>query len=150
MPVHLRSIAFLILLGNLAVLPAQDVLLETIGVVSSQGIYSAYTSIGSVADAYHGGVYTAEFTAQLMEEYANLMRASVTQLEKLQASNVLSAPDAVFIEQLLQGYQHLLQQALSYKDFLENGQEASLQAYEANRKSAWDVISHLLGLENRD
>ncbi len=126
---------------------SQDVLLETLGVIGAQGIYSAYTAIGSMADGYHGEVYDAEFSSQLLGESATLMQLTASQMDKLLESNVLSEPDAQFVIKLSAGYKLLHTQAVSYREYIATGDEVKLKMYESSRTQAWSLIAVLLGLD---
>ena len=48
---------------------SQNLLLETCGVLSAQGVYITYGSISTLADAYSYGVYEDELTLEVLSEY---------------------------------------------------------------------------------
>jgi len=92
---------FIISLNNPQTLKGQDLLLETIGALSAQGIYLTYTSIGSASDGHVSGVYTDELTSQLLLEYIYLSEAARDQLSLLMTSGTLDSEDLSYVAQLV-------------------------------------------------
>ncbi len=151
-----RSILLLVALFCLSGLNVQShlqagdrhtgLLLETIGVLSAQGIYLTYTSIGTLADGHSKGTYKNDFAVKLLNEYNTLCRTSMKQLNKLLSSGVLGDPDIKFVSKLIQTYELLIGEANGYKNYILTGQRAHIKVYSEKRRAAWSNISDLLGL----
>jgi hypothetical protein len=123
------------------------VLLETIGVLSAQGVSLTYGAIGPVADGYAKKIYTKELTTQLLTEYATLSGTAVKQLEKLAASGVLTGEDVGYVNKLVATYNHLIAEANGYKNYVATGKQEHVKIYSEEREKAWAAISDLLGLK---
>ena len=124
-----------------------DLLLETIGALSAQGIYLTYTSIGSASDGFANNTYDRDFTVQLLSEYISLSQAAKDQLSEVLTSGILSDEDVSFVAQLLTGYKYLISEANAYINLILTEDYKYYTEYENNRVRAWDLISELLGFE---
>ncbi len=121
-------------------------LLETIGVLSAQGVYLTYTSIGTLADGHAKGNYKDDFSVKLLNEYNALSRSSIKQLNKLLSSGVLGQTDVTFVAKLIQTFELLTAQSNGYKNYILTQNKAHLKVYSEKRREAWKNIAELLGL----
>ena len=141
---------FFIIFG-IQILSAQnksvDTLLETCGVLSTQGIYITYTSIGTLADAYVYGVYDDEATAGILSEYILLSEAVNEQLNVLLKKGSLHSDDIGFVIGLNNIYELLISEADAFKKYVTTKDESNLNIYNDSRLKAWDKIAILLGFE---
>ena len=141
---------FFILFG-IQILSAQnksvETLLETCGVLSAQGVYITYTSIGTLADAYIYGVYDDEATAGFLSEYILLSEAVNEQLNILLKTGSLHSDDIGFVVGLNNIYELLISEADAFRKFVTTKDESYLHIYDDNRLKAWDKIAILLELE---
>ena len=141
---------FFILFGS-QILSAQtksaETLLETCGVLSAQGVYITYTSIGTLADAYTYGVYGDEDTVGILSEYILLSERVNEQLNILLKTGNLHSDDIGFVVGLNNIYQLLISEADAFSKFVATGDESYIHIYNDSRLKAWDKIAILLGLE---
>ena len=141
---------FFIIFG-IQILSAQNksvnTLLETCGVLSAQGVYITYTSIGTLADAYTYGVYDDEFTTEILSAYVSLSEAVNEQLNVLLKTGSLHSDDIGFVIELNNIYELLISEADAYNKFVITKNESYLHIYDDSRLKAWDKIAILLGLE---
>ena len=124
-----------------------NLLLETCGALSFQGIYITFTAIGTLSDGYTAGMYDKEFASGLMSEYIILSTTVNEQLNTLLKANILSSEDTAFIIELNNIYQLLISEAQAYIDYLASGEESYIYIYDSNRTKAWDKIAKLFELE---
>ncbi len=124
-----------------------DLLLETIGVLSAQGLYLTYVSIGTLADGHANGNYDNDFTIQALQEYQNLAIVSRDQLKKLLTSPSIKGEDIIFIDDLISTLELLRGEAEGYSKYLETGSEEYIKIYDKKRTDAWDKITVLLDLK---
>ena len=143
-------ILFFIIFG-IQILSAQnksiETLLETCGVLSAQGVYITYTSIGTLADAYVYGVYDDEATAGILSEYILLSEAVNEQLNVLLKTGSLHSDDIGFVIDLNNIYELLISEADAFSKFVTTKDESYLHIYDNSRLKAWDKIAILLELE---
>jgi|TARA_B100001971_G_C18172753_1_gene528155 hypothetical protein len=146
--IHL--ILFFILFGT-QILSAEnksvETLLETCGVLSAQGVYITYTSIGTLADAYVHGVYDDENTVEVLSEYILLSEAVNEQLNVLLKTGSLHSDDIGFIIDLNNIYELLVSEADAFSKFVTTKNESYLHIYDDSRLKAWARIAILLELE---
>ncbi len=124
----------------------KGLLLETIGVLSAQGVYLTYTSIGTLADGHSKGTYKNDFAVKLLNEYNTLCRTCVRQLNKLLSAGVLGRQDISFVSKLIETYELLIGESNAYKNYVLTGQREHIRVYSKKRRAAWRNISDLLGL----
>ena len=119
-------------------------LLETCGVLSAQGVYITYTSIGTLADAYVYGVYNNEDTAAILSEYIILSQAVNEQLNVLLKTGILNSDDIGFVIDLNNIYELLISEADAFSRYVTTKDEKYLTIYDDSRLKAWDKIAILL------
>ena len=126
---------------------SDNILLETVGALSAQGIYLTYSSIGTIADGYAGGTYDSEFAGPFLAELATLSQNAKDQLTLLLTSGILSTEDISYVAHLITGYNYLQSEAEAYKQFINTGDEKYIEEYGKYRIQAWNLISELFGFE---
>ncbi len=122
-------------------------LLETVGVLSAQGIYLTYASIGTIADGYVNETYNSDFAFDMASELITLSQTAKEQLTLLLKSEILSSEDISFVAQLITGYGYLISQAEALIQIIETDNKKYINEFENYRLLAWDLISEMLGLE---
>lgn len=147
------SLALGLLLFGMISAPAgakshKGLMLETIGMLSGQGIYLTYVAIGSMADGYAKKVYKKKQASQLLKVYSNMALKAQKQLLKLKKEKAIKGSNLSSVEQLAETFEVLSDQALAFRDYLETGDSAKVDVYESKRKEAWKQISALLGLND--
>jgi len=85
-----------------------DLLLETVGVLSAQGIYLTYASIGTIADGYVNETYNSDFAFDMASELITISQTAKEQLTLLLKSEILSSEDISFLAQLITGCGYLI------------------------------------------
>jgi hypothetical protein len=123
-----------------------DTLLVTLGAVSAQGLLLTYTAIGTAADASVKAVYEADKALELMQMYEQLINTISQSLEDLSASGILSAEDKAFIDETIICYSFLNNQAQAFAKYIQTNKQEHADAFEFNRKKAWEKISKLLNI----
>jgi len=152
---RISSVSALVIIACSILIPGQsraqtkgkDVMLHTIGVLSGQGIYLTYTSIGTLVDGHHKKAYKDDFAVKLLDEYNMLSNKTIKQLNKLLSSGILSDADVKFINKLITTYELLTAESNGYKNFILTKQRSHITIYSKNRKAAWKNISELLGIK---
>ena len=124
-----------------------DLLLETVGVLSAQGIYLTYASIGTIADGYVNKTYNSDFGFDMASELIILSQTAKEQLTLLLKSEILSSEDISFVAQLITGYGYLISQAEALIQIIKTDDKKYFNEFENYRLLAWDLISEMLGLE---
>ena len=126
---------------------SHDLLLETCGVLSAQGVYITYGSISTLGDAYSYGLYEDELTLEILSEYLTLSQWVNEQLNTLLKSGVLNSEDTGAVIELNNIYKLLISQADALGQYIETKDESYIYVYEDSRVKAWDAIALLLELE---
>ncbi|MNK00395.1 hypothetical protein D3C87_181790 [compost metagenome] len=121
---------------------------EAFGGVSSITVYNTYLTIGAIADAYVGEVYTSDRVKELMGEQIAMMQSVIEMLSKCQVakSNGLTADDVLYIKELIACLESLKGEAQGLSDFTGGSADAQSR-YNTYREKAWEQIKDLLGLE---
>lgn len=140
-------IVIMLLAVNSAAAQNEKVLLETIGVLSAQGIYLTYTAIGTLADSYDKDVYDTDFTIQVLEEYLSITSAAKEQLNNLLSTGAITGNDITYLNKLIVTYDLLTAEANALKNFVRTGDTKHADVFHENREAAWDNITELLGLD---
>jgi len=145
-------IMMVILIGTITVtLSAYDddtlTMLETVGVLSGQGLYLTYTSIGAVMDAWSYDAYTDQEAMDMLYEFVAICETVVDQFDILLDSDIMNAEDVDYVSQLSGAYTLLIKQGEAGIDFIDTGTETYIDKFEEHRIAAWDKIAYLLGLE---
>ena len=124
-----------------------NTLLETVGVLSAQGVYVTYTSIGALVDGYAYNVYDEDFTSELLSEYIYLSTGVNEQLNELLRKGDLHSDDIGFVIELNNIYELLISEADAYRKYIMTKDESYLHIYDDSRVRAWNKIALLLEIE---
>ncbi len=149
--IRILVISFILFVLMTMTLSAYDddtlTLLETVGVLSGQGLYLTYTSIGAVMDAWSYEAYTDQEAMDMLSEFAGICESVVDQFDVLLDSDIMNSEDVDYVSELSGAYKLLIKEANAGSDFIETGDEHYLDKFDENRIAAWDKIEELLGLE---
>ena len=128
---------------------AQDegILLETIGVLSAQGLYLTYTAIGTLADGYNKDLYEEEFMLQILQQYIELTKVAKDQMQSLLSTQTLTGEDIGFVNNIVTTYNLLLAEANAMRNYVLTGTQEHVDEFHKHRNAAWANISDLLGLQ---
>ena len=124
-----------------------ELLLETCGILSVQGIYLTYTSIGGAADGNATGTYEDDFSVELLSEYVVLSEVAKNQLSTVLTSGILNEEDVSFLASLITGYGYLISEANAYINYIQTGKYKYIEKYNEYRTYAWNLMSELLDEE---
>jgi hypothetical protein len=123
----------------------RDLLLETIGSLTSAHYFQTYLNIGFVADGKANGTYTEKDARRVLDSIVSLVNSLDRKLEGLDKIE-LSKDDRDRLEQLRAVSALLRQQGKELQLFWETGKAENADKYEALRKTAWATISKLMGI----
>ena len=140
----LKKLAFFILLASYC--HASNVL-NALGTMAGQNVYLTYAAIGSTADGYINGSYSAEEAAGLMDTYQGFSEQAAQLLTELATSKALKPEEKVTVMELKKTYLVLQKQAAEFKKYITLGDQAFIDGYEVNRSVAWKRISRLLQIK---
>lgn len=120
---------------------------ETIGVLSAQGIFLTYVSIGTIADGYAAGTYDYATASDLLSSASNISRICRTQLESLSKAKSLQGDDIKYVYGLIEVYDLLIAQSDAYATYMETEKDEHREAYSVSRDKAWEKIAILLDIK---
>ena len=144
-------LAILLLVSFSSSLYAYDngtqVMLETIGAFSAQGLYLTYSAIGTTIDAWSFDTYTDEDAVAMISEYVGMCEAVKDQLEILLDSDVMNNEDYSYVSEVNETFDLLIDQGEAAIDYINTYEDNYLDRFEVKRDAAWDMIAYLLGLE---
>ncbi len=123
----------------------RDLLLETIGNLTSAHYFQTYLNIGFVADGKAAGTYTEKDARRVLDSILSLVNSLDRKLEALEKVE-LSKDDRDRLEQLRAVSALLRQQGKELQLLWETGKAENGDKYESLRKSAWATISKLMGI----
>ena len=121
--------------------------LNALGTMAGQNVYLTYAAIGSTADGYINGSYSAEEAAGLMDTYQGFSEQAAQLLTELATSKALKPEEKVTVMELKKTYLVLQKQAAEFKKYITLGDQAFIDGYEVNRSVAWKRISRLLQIK---
>ena len=124
-----------------------NTLLETVGVLSAQGVYVTYTSIGALVDGYAYNVYDDDFTIEILSQYVVVSEAVNNQFNELLRKGDLHGDDIGLIIELNNIYELLISEADALRNFVMTKDKSYLHIYDNSRERAWNKIALLLEIE---
>ena len=123
-------------------------MLRAVGGLSAAYLYNAYSSIGSVADGFSGGVYTEKETTDILDNQKQMCNNLIKMLNELIDEKVLNDQlDVDFMKTTIGIVNGLKNQAQYYEDYISNKNDDRKNKYDDQRKENWKGISKILGLE---
>lgn len=123
-------------------------LLEGIGALSASYIYTTYIAVGSVWDGYVGNAYTDKSANEILAGQSSLLGHMQKTLEKMVEGNNLKTPDdKSYVNEIIATLKGLAQQSQYFQDYIKTKTDTDKDKYDRKRKSNWNRISELLGLE---
>lgn len=135
---------------QLAYSQCSSAVLEGFGSISAVAIYNTYITIGSVADAYVGELYEADYVITLMDEQKSMIGVVKKSLDACisdTSDEGLSEDDKLYLEQLITCLSYLEDEAKGLSNYAMTGEQSALDDYSTGRDNAWELISLLLGLD---
>ena len=120
--------------------------LSAIGGLSAAHMYTTYIAIGAVADAFGNDVYETEQVQEIMGGLVGMIDTLKKQLLLVQ-ENCEDESDQEYIDETIQIYSLLQEEARQLSTFSESTEKADHRAYEKARTTVWPRIEKLLGLD---
>jgi hypothetical protein len=120
--------------------------LYLIGAMGGSHVYTTYAYIGVLADSLSKDVYTNEQVTELLNETVAMSESLLKQLRKVRAGG-LSETDAQAIENMIEIYRLLQDEARAAAKFAESRAMEDAEKFDQVRTTVWPRISALLGLE---
>lgn len=143
----LVSIVGLVLIPPSLALSEEEILLETLGATTAQGLFLTHMAIGTLVDGYAAKAYDKEKAIQIMDAYIQISQSTKNGLNKLLTSHPLSDEDTRYLRRIISTYDLLIASAHDVKAFINTGNKSHIEAYTKDRDQAWGQISDLLGLK---
>jgi hypothetical protein len=128
--------------------PKSDDRLACIGSLAHAHIYTTYGYVGTVADAFAHDIYKAEKVQELMKEVAGLADMSMKQLKAIRSGNLVDS-DKKAIDELVEVYGILKEEAQALSAYTKSKDEEDLQKFEKARTSAWTKIKTVLRIKDQ-
>lgn len=148
----LLLIVFILITGtniNAQLTAAQESkMLQAMGGLSAAYLYNTYSTIGSVADGFSGGVYTDKETTEILDNQKQMCDNLIKMMKGLLDDKVLNDErDVDFMKNVISIVTGLKKQAQYYEDYMANKNDDRKSKYDDQRKENWNGISKVLGLE---
>lgn len=125
---------------------ADDGRLSAIGGLSAAHMYTSYIAIGAIGDAFGNEVYDTERVQELMKGMVGMLDTLKKQLLLVQ-ENCEDKADQEYIDETIQIYTLLQEEARQLSKYSESTDKADYRAYEKARTTVWPRIEKLLGLD---
>ena len=129
-----------------AVRAEDDGRLSAIGGLSAAHMYTTYIAIGATADAFGNEVYDAKQVKDIMNSLVGMIDTLKKQLLLVQ-ENCKDDSDKKYIDETLDIYRLLQDEARQLSTFATSRDIADHRAYEKARTTVWTKIEKLLGLD---
>ncbi len=133
-------------IGTRASAEEDDGRLSAIGGLSAAHMYTSYIAIGAIGDAFGNDVYDTERVQELMRGIVGMLDTLKKQLLLVQ-ENCEDEADQKYIDETIQVYTLLQEEARQLSKFSESKDKADHRAYEKARTTVWPRIEKLLGLD---
>jgi hypothetical protein len=128
---------------------AQDANLQAVGALGSANLYLTYISIGSVADGHSRELYSDEFAASVLTSITEISGNSVNSLAQLLDTGGLDEEDTAYVKKTIDTLEVLIDQAESYKTYMEKKGPQYAEIYNNYKQIAWQQVAELLGFEQQ-
>ncbi len=133
--------------GTRTSVAADDGRLSAIGGLSAAHMYTSYIAIGAIGDAFGNEVYDTERVQELMKGMVGMLDTLKKQLLLVQ-ENCEDKADQEYIDETIQIYTLLQEEARQLSKYSESTNKADYRAYEKARTTVWPRIEKLLGLDD--
>jgi len=120
--------------------------LYLIGALGGAHVYTTYAYIGVLADGLSKELYSAEQTKTLLGEVISVSDSLIKNLTRVRDGG-LSESDMAAINNMIDIYQLLQNEAKAASAFTESRTVEDAQKFEDARTTVWPKISELLGLD---
>jgi hypothetical protein len=131
-------------------IPAQDTNLQAVGSLSSANLYLTYISIGAVADGHSRELYSDEFAASLLTNITEITRNSISSLSQVLENGNLDEADTTYVHGAIDTLEVLIDQAESYKTYMEKKSPQYAEIYNNYKQIAWQQVAGMLGLQQQN
>ncbi|MCA8987817.1 MAG: hypothetical protein KDA78_09270 [Planctomycetaceae bacterium] len=126
---------------------ADDGRLAAIGGLSAAHMYTTYIAIGATADAFGNDVYETKQVQDIMGGMVGMIDTLKKQLLLVQ-ENCEDPSDKDYIDETIQVYNLLQEEARQLSTFAKTRDVADHRAYEKARTTVWPRIEKLLGIDD--
>jgi len=109
-----------------------------------------YISIGAVADSHSRQLYSDEFAASLLTTITEITGNSISSLAQVLETQDLDEEDTIYVKKSIDTLEVLIEQAESYKTYMEKNSPQYAEIYNSYKQIAWQQIVELLGLEQQN
>jgi len=140
----------LILVLTDARISAQDSNLQAVGALSSANLYLTYVSIGAVADSHSRELYKDEFAISILTSITGITKNSIGSLHKVLESENLDEDDINYLKDTIDTLEVLIEQAESYKTYIEKDGSQYTAIYNNYKQIAWQQVAKLLCFEQEN
>ena len=123
-----------------------EILLETVGILSFQGVLITSTAIKSFTNGYIDKINDEELTLEMLSLYIELTTAVNEQLNDILKSGILDSEDTGLVIELNNIYELLLSSGDAFSKYIRTKNEPYLHIYDDNMSKAWDKIEQLMEL----
>ena len=139
----IKYILSIVLLFNLSYSADETILLETTGVLSAQGLILTQTALGTTVDAWQKGVYKDDVFEAYIQMYQETITIVRSQLYSLSQYEYLSDEDRVFVNQIVDIYDAIDNEANSILKFLYTKKDVDLSQYFKDSEAALNKLNNL-------
>ena len=122
-------------------------MMQTVGALGAQGVFSTYMAIAELADLYGAKAYDKQKALQLAGGYSGLTDAAKDSLSDLVDSGKLNSEDEAAVTQMIAINDLLGKTAQGIISYIKDPSDENQAAYDKNRQKSWKAISKFLGLE---
>lgn len=126
-----------------------DAALYSVGSLSASNVYLSYLVLGTVADAYSQGLYTADVATSITNEALYLNANARDSLDELLRTKNLSDEDYAVLERIRTVYNVLEQEGEALVRFISDPSDSG-EEFQTYRSEAWAQISELLGISSEE
>jgi len=130
-------------------IPAQDANLRAVGSLSSANLYLTYVSIGAVADGHSRELYSDEFATSALTNITEITRNSINSLRQVMKTENLDEADTNYVRKAIDTLEVLVDQAESYKTYMEKNSPQYAEIYNNYKQIAWQQVAELMGFQQQ-
>jgi hypothetical protein len=143
----LQLLAFTLLLPTTLVAQSEDAdpALYAVGALGASNLYNSYFLLGTLADGYATGAYTAEFADELARDIIGLSESAVEVLEDLSDDGAIAGGDRRLVSRMIRAHELLIQQSWGLITYVEDTSQTEAWFY--YRRLTWEAITEILELE---
>ncbi len=122
-----------------------DPALYAVGALGASNLYNSYFLLGTLADGYATGAYTAQFADELARDIIGLSESAVEVLEELSDMEAITGGDRRLVSRMIRAHELLIQQSWGLITYVEDTSQTEAWFY--YRRLTWEAITEILELE---